>query len=323
MFDFLKSKDSTKKHTIAQTFFPTKQSFENKLETIMDTYPPELRPTVQRMANEIYMGWEKGWSPYQIIDYIVENNIFPAASPEIIDEAVMQLGGHLIAPSLRISLSNPFPKTPSEPPIIKLEKQLDQQIKNPLSTNIFTIFELELFPYRSLQYPNNQQNETHETLNCIREFKYDKCLDSLMKKLKALSLSARYHFVDILEYSTFGRPYENPCDMNFYHTRQKQIDFDKTTQELLSSGLIEMNKVSNPEIILNSYYKDDLIKFMTNPERLPKKGWTKRKIIEFMLANYKSIIIELTDNRFFVDLSPDVKQVRDIALPYLKELSNC
>ena len=142
----------------------------------------------------------------------------------------------------------------------------------------------------------------------------------LISRLKDISLGARYHFLDVLIYTTYSNPYRRIEDMTHYATRQLGIDIIQTSKEIMNSGLIEI--IRDPKIILSSYTKVELMEMMTNPPKIPKKSWTKKKIIEFMIDNYAEKTNNLVSNSTFVKLAESFDSTKGEAIEYLKEAAN-
>lgn len=141
--------------------------------------------------------------------------------------------------------------------------------------------------------------------------------NTVSMKLKKVSIGARYHFVDIVEYSTYNDNPREATEMTLYETRQKEINFNITTKELLDIGLIKA--VKDPLIILSKFTKDELIAIASDKNNLPKKSWNKAVISKFILENYQLKTKKIVDNSNICVLPDELKKCNQELLEFLKQ----
>lgn len=163
--------------------------------------------------------------------------------------------------------------------------------------------------YGILRHKTHNKNYPNELIGLF---------NTVSAKLKKVSVGARYHFTDIVEYSTYGDKAREATDMTLYPTRQKRINFEKTTQELLSVGLIK--PVYNPLAVLSKFKKDELFAMANDRNKIPKKTLKKEALIQFICENYPSYVKKLTDKSNMVVLPDDLKQSNYELLDFLKNL---
>lgn len=158
-------------------------------------------------------------------------------------------------------------------------------------------------------------------LNCIEQQAHEDSIPGIiapiLSEIEKLSLPARYHFLDIMIYTTYANPYHRIWEMTHYSTRKNGIDITQTSKEILKSGLVEI--IRDPKIILNSYTKSELMKMHARHPKKLKASWKKETMISFILENFTQDVNNLVAQSKFIKLTPRVEKVRDPLIAYCKE----
>ena len=159
-------------------------------------------------------------------------------------------------------------------------------------------------------------------LDCIEQQFHDddgipETIAPILSEIENLSLPARYHFLDIMIYTTYANPYHRIWEMTHYSTRKNGIDITRTSEEILKSGLVEI--IHDPKIILNSYTKSELMKMHARHPKKLKVSWKKETMISFILENFTQDVNNLVAQSKFIKLTPRVEKVRDPLIAYCKE----
>lgn len=151
----------------------------------------------------------------------------------------------------------------------------------------------------------------------VHEDSIPEIIAPILSEIEKLSLPARYHFLDIMIYTTYANPYHRIWEMTHYNTRKSGIDITQTSKEILKSGLVEI--IRDPKIILNSYTKSELMKMHVRHPKKLKASWKKETMISFILENFTQDVNNLVSQSTFIKLTPRIEKVRDPLIAYCKE----
>lgn len=133
----------------------------------------------------------------------------------------------------------------------------------------------------------------------------------VLSQARSLSRPARLHFMYALSRLTPGDIWHERggnvlSDLTTYKLRQRGLDVEATTGEILSTGLLDY--AENRDACMHFHLKDDLIAACEATGTDHSKSWRKDEILDALLENASAYLKSSLQEKGVVTLSDDFEQ---------------
>ena len=153
-----------------------------------------------------------------------------------------------------------------------------------------------------------------ETLNYydIQDIKLISTADidnnEIVKIIKRMKISSRFHFFDALDYLNFGKPAISLDNATFYQTRAFGIDIKESAANLYHSVLFE--RINDYFVFSKIFSRDEIISFAECKSVDIKKEWNRKKLMTSILSTNegKQYIQEIADSRRFCHFNTEFNE---------------